>query len=333
MGELPMPSIPESRVGDQVEATRPCPITGERRAEVVAVRDRHGAPLRNVMSVGSGLVYVDPLPVEDLAAFYREDYRVAYKGIATPKPKHVARAGWVSLERHRHSRSVARPGMKTLDVGAGGGENVYLMSRLGCEARGIEPNLGYGGFAKESYGVQVFLGTHQEADFEPGSFDLVSLYQVLEHLADPVEELRSIARFLKAGGLFLIEVPDILFPGMRFAHKWHDGHLFGYDALTLEAVAAAAGLRKRSVTVLPGNLFGVFEKTEASTLPGLDLDGHFEVAKASLAAARRRYWTLPATYLKGPRRIASRLREAGFAKRAGSPRAILDALYRDVEGR
>ncbi len=323
---------PDWRIGERIAASRPCPITGDSEAEVVAVRDRHGKPLRNVVSAGSGIVYADPLPVEDLAAFYREDYRLAYKGSFVPKAKHIARAAGVALERHVHSCGAAQAGMRTLDIGAGGGENVYLMQRLGCEARGIEPNLGYGGFSREHYGVDVFLGMHQEADSEPASFDLVSLYQVLEHLADPVADLRSMARFLRPGGLFLIEVPDILFPGMRFDHKWHPGHLFGYDALTLEAVAAKAGLRKRFVTVLPGNLFGVFEKCEdgGDSLAPPDLVGNAQRAKAALEQGKRRYWALPGTYTKVPRRLCQRVAEKWTVSRAKSPRAILDRIYAGI---
>jgi SAM-dependent methyltransferase len=204
------------------------------------------------------------------------------------------------------------------------------MQRLGCESFGIEPNLGYGSFAKDQYGVEVFLGMYQEASFEPGSFDLLSLFQVLEHLADPVEDLRNLSRFLKPGGLFLIEVPDILFPGMRFDHKWHEGHLFGFDALTLEAVAAKAGLRKRFLTVLPGNLFGVFEKSGEETLPGPDLSGHAEAARSALEQGRDRYWTLSETYTKVPRRLVKRIAEKWVSSREKSPRAILDRVYRGI---
>jgi len=317
----------ECRVGDRIQAERPCPLTGSREAVVVADRDRHGKPLRNVMSLESGIIYVDPLPVEDLARFYRDEYRVSYKQSFVPKAKHIYRAGGVALERHGHSREAARRGMRTLDIGAGGGEWVYLMRRLGCEAFGIEPNLGYGSFAKDHYGVEVFLGMHQDATFEPASFDLLSLFQVLEHLADPVEDLRQLSRFLKPGGLFLIEVPDILFPGMRFDHKWHEGHLFGFDALTLEAVAAKAGLRKRFLTVLPGNLFGVFERSGEETLPVPELSGHAEAARAALAQGRDRYWTLSGTYTKVPRRLVKRIAEKWVSSREASPRAILDRVY------
>ncbi len=321
------PACAGSQIGDRVQATRPCPLTGDYAAEVIAVKDRNGAALRNVMSLGSGLIRVDPLPRPDLASFYREEYRLAYKQTVVPKHKHIVRAGGVALDRHKHSRHAAHAGMRTLDIGAGGGEWVYLLQQMGCDAAGIEPNLGYARFAKEHYGVDIFNGMHQDATFEPESFDLLSLYQVLEHLAEPVDELRQMSRFLKEGGTFLIEVPDILFPGMRFDNKWHDGHLFGFDALTLEVVAAKAGLKKRFIKVLPGNIFGVFEKSSHAGVPVPQLQHHHDHVRNAISAGKSRYWTLPETYTKVPRRLLQRFNEQRTSAKASGPSAILDQLY------
>ncbi|NLT70351.1 MAG: class I SAM-dependent methyltransferase [Verrucomicrobiaceae bacterium] len=314
---------------EPVMADRPCPLTGTREAAVVATRSRDGGELRNVISLASGLIYVDPLPREDLAKFYREEYRVSYKQTFTPKPEHILRAARVCRDRLGHSGGIVKKGMRCLDIGAGGGEWVYYLKTLGCESRGIEPNEGYGSFAKDHYGVEVFLGMYQDADLPAASFDVLSLFQVLEHLADPVTDLRRMSAYLKPGGRFLIEVPDILFAGMRFDHKWHAGHLFGFDALTLEAVAAKAGLRKVSLEVLPGNLFGVFEKTGEESLALPELGGHCEEAGAALRAGRARYWALPRTYGKVPRRLLHRIAENCSSRRAGGPREILDSVFQN----
>lgn len=311
-----------------IQAERPCPITGSHDAVIVATKAREGHDLRNVMSTASGIIYVDPLPIEDLEEYYRADYRVSYKKAFTPKKKHIYRAGNVALKRYGHSGRLMQPGMKCLDIGAGGGEWVYLLQELGCESCGIEPNTGYGAFARDSYGVEVFLGMYQDAAFEKGSFDVLTLFQVLEHLADPVEDIRAMAEFLKPGGKFVIEVPDILFAGMRFDHKWHDGHLFGFDVLTLEAVAASAGLRTLSVDVLPGNIYGIFEKGEGPAADVPDMTGHAENALAELRSGSNRYWSLPETYLKVPKRLVSRAREKIVSGRLDQPKAILDHLYR-----
>lgn len=317
-----------AQISDRVTADRPCPLTGTREAEVIVTRARDGGELRNVISLASGIIYVDPLPLKDLAKFYREEYRVSYKQTVTPKPKHILRAARVCRDRLRHSGHVVKRGMRCLDIGAGGGEWVYYMKTLGCESFGIEPNEGYGTFAKDHYGADVFLGMYQEANFPAASFDVLSLFQVLEHLADPVADLRSMSTYLKPGGRFLIEVPDILFAGMRFDHKWHEGHLYGFDSLTLEAVAAKAGLKKIDLKVLPGNLFGVFEKTGEESLALPDLEHHFEEVKARLRKGQVSYWSRPNTYLKMPRRLVERLAEKYSSGLAKDPRAILDSVFK-----
>ncbi len=306
-------------------ADRSCPVTGSSACEVIATRAREGHDLRNVMSVESGLIYVDPLPTEDLETFYKEDYRKSYKNVFVPKGKHIARAGRVAGDRFSHIADLITPGMRTLDIGAGGGEWASLMKQLGCDAFGVEPNQGYGGFANENYGVDLFLGMYQESDFERESFDVLTLFQVLEHLSDPVGDIRAMSEYLKIGGKFIIEVPDILFAGMHFDHKWHDGHLFGFDTLTLEAVSAKAGLKLVKMTRMPGNLYGIFEKTGAPEIEGPSLDGHYEKARAELIGGKAKYWTMPLTYTKLFTRLPTRIGEYISVARNKTPRKILDA--------
>ncbi len=311
-----------------ITADRPCPITGSSECEIIATKAREGHALRNVISVESGLIYVDPLPIEDLEKFYKEDYRKSYKNVFVPKGKHISRAGRVAGGRFSRIADIVRPGMRTLDIGAGGGEFAALMKQIGCEAFGIEPNKGYGSFANENYGVDLFLGMYQEADFERGSFDVLTLFQVLEHLADPVEDVRRMSEYLKTGGKFIIEVPDILFPGMHFDHKWHDGHLFGFSTVTLEAVGAKAGLRLEKMLRMPGNLYAVFEKTGDTGVDGPSLEGHFEAAREELFDGRSTYWKMPTTYTKIFTRLPTRIGEYISVARNKTPRKILDAALR-----
>ena len=52
------------------------------------------------------------------------------------------------------------------------------------------------------------------------------MFHVLEHLENPVRDLRHLAESLRIGGKMVIEVPNILYPNMAFSNKWHPGHLF-----------------------------------------------------------------------------------------------------------
>ena len=60
--------------------------------EVVSETDRHGKPLRTIICMETGLVRNDPVPNdEELARFYADDYRIAYKGAAKPRRRQVVR--------------------------------------------------------------------------------------------------------------------------------------------------------------------------------------------------------------------------------------------------
>lgn len=310
-----------------IQAERPCPITGGQDCQVIATKAREGHELRNVMSKESGLIYVDPLPIEDLSQFYKEDYRKSYKNVATPKKKHIFRAGGVALQRWSRLNTYLKPKTRAIDFGAGGGEWAYLLKSREVDVFGIEPNQGYGGFAKENYDLNLFLGMYQEADVERGTFEVATLFHVLEHLKDPVDDIRNMSEFLKEGGYFAIEVPDILYSGMHFDHKWHDGHLFGFDLKTLEGVVAAAGLHTVKLHRQGGNLFGIFQKRQGEEVKRPDLSNHFEEAIGELEEGRGKYWSYPNTYFKVFNKMGRALREKRAVSSKGAGKEILDSLY------
>lgn len=102
-----------------------------------------------------------------------------------------------------------KPSGELLDLGAGKGDFVSLSKKNGYEAKGIEPSPRFCEYARESYGVQVEQGYLGHGDhFKGESFDAISLFHVLEHVASPQELLMTIARYLKDDGVVYIEVPN-----------------------------------------------------------------------------------------------------------------------------
>ena len=65
----------------KIVATRSCPISGSKDSVLISSKDRHGKPFRNVMSVASGLIYVDSVPFENTDGFYKTKHRKSYKGV------------------------------------------------------------------------------------------------------------------------------------------------------------------------------------------------------------------------------------------------------------
>ncbi len=318
-----------------VTTQRGNPLTGGHEAVVVATRDRHGMPLRNVCWTDSGFIGVDPIPMADVETFYKKEYRQEYKGAVSPSGRHVLRAGRVALGRFTRIREffpeVADKRLSTLDAGASSGEFVYLMSRLGHKASGVEAHEGYAGHSKEVLGLDVKSGVFSEFKVEGKRFDLITMFHVLEHLEFPVQEVARLAAALADDGVFVIEVPNILHRGMRFSHKWHRGHLSGFSARTLHATALRAGLQAVVCGEIGegGNLFGVFRK--GPTISAEDvasrLAGNGPELSGLAANSDADYFGRASTWLKLAPKMFSQVEERCTAGRFKGAAAILDAVY------
>jgi SAM-dependent methyltransferase len=105
------------------------------------------------------------------------------------------------------TKLVGKPGA-LLDVGTGRGE-ILRAARKNCwEAIGIEPSPTFCAYAAEYSGCQVLQKPIEDCDFALGSFDVVILSAILEHLYNPDATLRAISRVLRAGGVLYLEVPN-----------------------------------------------------------------------------------------------------------------------------
>jgi 2-polyprenyl-3-methyl-5-hydroxy-6-metoxy-1,4-benzoquinol methylase len=102
------------------------------------------------------------------------------------------------------------PKGRLLDIGCAWGGYLWRMQELGWEVYGVELNGEAARFAREELGLaNVRSGSFAELDFPDGSFDVVHMSMVLEHLHDPAEALRRISKLLRHDGQFILSVPDI----------------------------------------------------------------------------------------------------------------------------
>lgn len=217
------------------------------RIEVVSETDRHGKPLRTVIDLDTGLVRNDPIPGDaELAKFYAEDYRTAYKGAAKPRRRQILRNFRRVAQHVRTFTDVLSPGVRVLDVGAGSGEFAFLMREMGKDVIGIEPNAGYAAYCRDDLGLDVRTEHLARDLFDQGTFDLIRLNHVLEHLNDPVGYMEMIATWLAPGGVFYVEVPNIQTYAREKSrgNMFHFGHIFNFNPWTLRTAGALAGLEE-----------------------------------------------------------------------------------------
>lgn len=224
----------------------------------------------------TGLVRNDPVPSdEELAKFYAEDYRIAYKGAAKPSRRQVVRnfrraAGYV-----RTFRDVLEPAAQVLDVGAGSGEFAHLMTRLGKTVKGIEPNFGYSAYCREALGLDVHTAHLSPDLFTPEQFDLIRLNHVLEHLNDPIAYLQQTANWLKTPGLLYIEVPNIEVYCREKSRggMFHYAHIFNFNPWTLRTCAGLAGLTEAPETAeRTSGSTGVFFRRDDSVVQSISTE-------------------------------------------------------------
>jgi len=158
----------------------------------------------------------------------------------------LLRQGTAQLLRER-ARLVGRlaPAGRLLDFGCGSGAFARLMARRGYDVVGIEPfSLGNPAVGERLRLLRVRLESVEQSI---GSFDVITLWQVLEHVADPGALLVRLVRLVAPGGIVIVSVPNFASWQRRlFDDGWFHldppRHITHFEPHTLRAVLGRAGL-------------------------------------------------------------------------------------------
>ena len=132
-----------------------------------------------------------------------------------------------------------------LDIGGACSVVSAEMSRFG-RVTVVEPDAGMVQAARERLGVEVLQGSLPDALPVPGPFDAITLLDVLEHVHEDAESLKTVRRLLRPGGALICTVP-------AFQWLWSDHdvvlhHLRRYTRPQLRALLESAGLRVRRIS-------------------------------------------------------------------------------------
>ena len=150
--------------------------------------------------------------MSDLLDFYdAEDYRETYhEGSLSGTKSADIRYQQICRYLHRQAPELLyqdRHG-QYLDIGCGEGDLLKVFSIQGWEVTGTEISPEAARRAGEDWQRYIQIGDIDSLDFAKGSFDLISMYHILEHLINPVSALAKIVGWLKPGGVLFIETPN-----------------------------------------------------------------------------------------------------------------------------
>ncbi|THJ18113.1 MAG: class I SAM-dependent methyltransferase [Nitrospira sp. CG24B] len=309
----------------------PCNLCGGTEVSILSDRSRSGKPLRTVICQACGLVWSDPRP-HDARRFYEEEYRLSYKDTYSPRPKHVLRAGKVALSRFEKIESLLSSRKAILDVGTGGGEFAYLLQSLGHGVNGIEPNRGYADYSIREYGLTVQLGFAQDATFGLESFDVVTIWHVLEHTEDPGSILALLRSWLKPDGTLVVEVPNVEATCQAPYSTFHEAHLYNFNVVSLRRLARKHGLyeAKHLISRDGGNITMFLSRMEPLVQDRYDasIPGNCEwISRIVHQHSNVRRHLTPVPYLRAWQRLCRSFEERRETADAKSGKALLDTLY------
>jgi SAM-dependent methyltransferase len=134
---------------------------------------------------------------------------------------------------------------RLLDAGTGGGRTLLDLARFGA-VTGLEPSPAAHAKAEGRGAGPVELAPVERMPFEPGSFDLVTCLDVIEHVEDDVAGFAGLRRVCSEGAFMIVTVPA--YSWLWSEHDRMNHHHRRYDRHSLVAAAAGAGWRALRVT-------------------------------------------------------------------------------------
>ncbi len=183
--------------------------------------------------------YVNPRPRADLIS-------LAY--MAGDDPAYVsqirARERTFAASLERIERAVGGKG-RLLDVGTAAGAFVAAARQHGWNAEGCEPNRWLADWGARHYGICIRNGDLLQLDYQENSFDVITLWDVIEHTTDPRLVLDRCRTLMRPHGVLVINFPDIgSWIARLLGRRWPfltSVHLSYFDRRTIREILGGTG--------------------------------------------------------------------------------------------
>ncbi len=241
--------------------TRPCPLCGADSAYALTAVDRNRESTSERFTYNRcgacGTVFMRDVP-DELARYYEGDY---HRFDTDGSPEWTHNPTLIEVEEFRVAMLLrhVRPGA-LIDIGAGPGGFAAAAKAAGFDVTAIEMDARCCEYLQAGLGVRAICSDQpieQLCALEPAR--VISLWHVLEHLADPAAMLAAAAERLQPGGVLALGVPNphslqFRLLGARWAHLDAPRHLCLMGEQALVAAGRSYGLRPLEATT--GDPFG-----------------------------------------------------------------------------
>ena len=222
-----------------------CNLCGQDEFKVI---EDDEVPFKVLQCKNCSLVFVYPLPDRsELEEHYDDSYYRDW--LDTQRESRIKMWNKRLAKLQRFSQ-----GGTLLDVGCGEGTFLQLAEKNGWKTNGTEVSSYAARYAAGVSGADIFCGELPDARYPKNSFDVVTVWHVLEHVRDPKRYLEEIQYILKPDGLLVIAVPNLNNLVMQIAYRIikrrklklfskdeKEVHLYHFSAQTIKAYLDKTG--------------------------------------------------------------------------------------------
>lgn len=266
-----------------------CPICESEYAQVLYKSIPENPNFSIVRDPKSGLIFVNPMPTEEeIEKIYTKKY--------FEKSPHEVGVGYesyssrIETDEEYFGKRVElveefigdREDVRLLDIGCAYGYFLNMAKQKGWDVSGVDISEFAVTKAKELFGLDVFQGTLQEAQFNDSEFDVVTFWGMLEHLRNPLKELKEARRILKDDGILVAGVPNAesLQAELLGNNFYFGDHLYNFTPRTISMIIKKAGFEIVNLSTIEGILREVLNTEEIERLLRRNKGYHiFVVAK------------------------------------------------------
>jgi 2-polyprenyl-3-methyl-5-hydroxy-6-metoxy-1,4-benzoquinol methylase len=197
-----------------------------------------------------GLVYL--LNPPDESVIYEDYYQIEFKGTdyrENSSFSHLREIFEINKQRTDLIKEITKgkTGFSLLDIGCGSGLFLKSCKDEGINGEGIDVSNTALGFARNEFGLSVYNKRVEGLIADYRKYDIITLWHVLEHFLEPIDELQKIKELLTPNGILLIEVPNLRSIKFRLSgKKWKGGnhplyHRSFFTSKTLANTLAESG--------------------------------------------------------------------------------------------
>jgi len=207
-----------------------------------------------------GLVYQNPRPsIAEFSNIYPEEYDQYTDNSLLSQSKITRLDRQYGLNKQAKAILQYKSTGKLLDIGCATGEFLHTIANLpNWEVYGVEPSSYAGNIASTRYDIDVKTGCLEKDDFPKAYFDVVTMWNVIEHLPDPKTSLEYIHDFLKEDGVLIFNTPLLESVDARIYKASWIGyelprHFFVFSDLTIRFLLQEVGFEIIEVRNISGS--------------------------------------------------------------------------------